>query len=91
MSLAAKLAKTPPPPPVTRKGPPPACDIYGQGSREDYDLVYSLRQPHPKTWKYAQAAVDEALGIPKDKRIHNDKFRFHWNGHCSHWDGVDLP
>lgn len=91
MSLAAKLAKMPPPPPETRRGPPPACELYGTGSLEDYLVVKDLRQPHPRTWKYAQAAVDAALGIPADKRIKNDLFRFHWSGKCAHWDGLDLP
>lgn len=84
MNLAAKLTDAPAVAPI-RKGPAPKCDIYGPGDHEVYEALHARRQ-RGETWSQVQAVLDDLLGI--DQPVKNDLFRYHWNGKCTHWDGV---
>lgn len=82
MSLAERLAE------AAReyrdlRGPAPACQaIYGEhANEENWQAVESLRTK--SSWKFAQAKVDEMLGV--DHPLPLEKFRYHWRRRCSCW------
>lgn len=82
MSLADALKDEPIVKP-TRKGPPPACDIYGVGDLEDFTTLRN-RRLDGEVWVAQQRLVDAKRGVTK--RVDNNKFRYHWSGKCGHWD-----
>jgi hypothetical protein len=82
MDIASKLAAAPTMK-VARKGPPPACEIYGPGD-DSVVQVIEQRRANGETWLVIQRILDEILDVPK--AIHNDKFRYHFTKKCGHWD-----
>lgn len=84
MDVASKLAAAPPLK-VTRKGPPPACEVYGPGDQAVVDVIDDRRRSG-ETWQAIQRILDGILGI--EKPIHNDKFRYHFTKKCGHWDAA---
>jgi hypothetical protein len=84
MSLADAITKAPLTRTPIRKGPPPGCDIYGEGTVEDFRAVDARRKA--TTWAEAQATVDRLLGITTPIKL--DMFRYHWRGRCSHFDAI---
>lgn len=81
--IASKLAAAPTIR-LTRKGPPPACEVYGPGDTAVVDVI-DERRLNGETWVAIQHLLDGILGISKP--IHNDKFRYHFTKKCGHWNG----
>ncbi len=80
MSIAQQLASAPIAASRSRRGPAAACDIYGKGDLDLYDVVHDRR--NRTSWSEAQASLDDILKV---RSIHIDKFRYHFSGKCGHW------
>jgi hypothetical protein len=89
MDAVTEFAAAPPAQRLHRMGPAPKCEVYGRGDVRLYEILHARRNDMGETWAEVQAVLDGILGI--EKPIHKDKFRYHWSGHCAHWDGVELP
>lgn len=82
--IAQRLASSPATTDRVPPGPRSDCsELYGPGDLEDYAAIQEYRQRPGETWKTTQRRFDELLGTPR--RIHNDKFRYHWNRRCACW------
>lgn len=88
MDAATQFATAPTAPKATRKGPRPVCEVYGPGDVAIFHVLHE-RRANGETWVQVQTVLDSILGIKNP--IHKDKFRYHWSGGCSHWDGIELP
>lgn len=84
MNLADALASAEITQRRTRPGPAPECDIYGEGTIEDYRAVDQRRQL--TSWAEAQRTIDTILGIKAPIKL--DQFRYHWRGRCGHFDAI---
>lgn len=67
----------------TRRGPKPTCDIYGEGTLDDWRRVENTRTMRGSSWTIAQRKVDALLGITEP--IPNNFFQYHWKRKCSCW------
>lgn len=85
MSRLAKTLADTPLARAPRKGPLPACEVYGRGDLEDFIALYARREAG-EIWKAQQGVTDSNLGI--ETAIKNDHFRYHWSGKCGHWDHI---
>lgn len=84
---AQKLAEAAPSPKrVIQHGPVAKCrPLYGDGDMEDFTAIDEFRNRPNESWRTAQDKWDSILGIPNEKRLTNDKFRYHWKRRCFCW------
>lgn len=87
MSLAELLADVPIAR-TTRRGPTPACEVYAKHVTLTDLLALKERRDNGEEWRDQQRLVDERLQITKPIKL--DHFRYHWNGKCAHWDGIEV-
>lgn len=81
-TLADKLAELPPAR-STRKGPPPACEVYGDGDPDLSAVIEQRKTDHGESWADIQRLIDGLLGI--ETPIRPDRFRYHFTKKCIHW------
>ena len=79
--LEAQLDNLPTQHKPTKRGPRPSCDVYGEGTLEDWEAVQKRR--NQTSWDEAQMALNKVRGIATP--IPNGRFRYHWNRHCGCW------
>ena len=82
--VAGKLSAAPPTQKwAIKRGPTSVCHGVYEPDLEDADAIQEFRLRHGESWATAQVMFDDLAGV--QRKIPNDKFRYHWRRRCYCW------